>query len=170
FLQSCKILFLNDPTVFSDDCKKVLYAALYLGIKQQLFLFRDPNEVRNAEFELSSLSMKDNSKASTYIAQFQTLQSRIDWNNAAFAFHFRKGLPSCITDQLALTSQRLKTLQQLIDQTIKLDNCYHDKVRSNRRTDSTPSTSKNEEALRYKLSKNPQEIKLVPHPGRVSCL
>ncbi|KNZ46443.1 uncharacterized protein VP01_7258g1, partial [Puccinia sorghi] len=47
---------------------------------QQLFsLFRDPNE--------------DNGKALNYIALFQTLQSRIDWNNAAFAFHFRKGLP-----------------------------------------------------------------------------
>ncbi|KNZ63136.1 uncharacterized protein VP01_11835g1, partial [Puccinia sorghi] len=83
--------------------------------KQQLFtLFGDPNEVRNAEFKLNSLSMKDNGKASTYIAQLQTLQSRVDWNNAAFAFHFRKGLLSRITDQLALTGQQLKTLQQLI--------------------------------------------------------
>ncbi|KNZ52359.1 uncharacterized protein VP01_3604g2 [Puccinia sorghi] len=115
FLQSCKLLFSNDPTVFSDDRKKVLYAALYLG-------------VRNAKFELNSLSMKDNGKASTYIAQFRTLQSRVDWNDATFAFHFRKGLLSCITDQLALTGQQLKTLQQLIDQTIELNNCYHDKV------------------------------------------
>ncbi|KNZ63479.1 uncharacterized protein VP01_11390g1, partial [Puccinia sorghi] len=95
----------------------------------------------NAEFELNSLSMKDNSKASTYIAQFRTLQSRVDWNNAAFAFHFRKGLPSRITNQLALTGQQLKTLQQLINRTIELDNCYHDK---------------NEDALRYKpLKKRP---------------
>ncbi|KNZ61495.1 uncharacterized protein VP01_13933g1, partial [Puccinia sorghi] len=96
---------------------KVLYAASYLGsrasqwfepyldllknqspsclinnwdrFEQQLFtLFRDPNEVQNTEFELNSLSMKDNRKASTYIAQFRTLQSRVDWNDAAFAFHF----------------------------------------------------------------------------------
>ncbi|KNZ44169.1 hypothetical protein VP01_9440g1 [Puccinia sorghi] len=53
----------------------------------------------------------------------------IEWNNSAFAFHFRKGLPSRITDQLALTGQRLKTLQQLINQTIELDNCYHNKIR-----------------------------------------
>ncbi|KNZ48475.1 uncharacterized protein VP01_5645g1 [Puccinia sorghi] len=31
FLQSCKLLFLNDPSVFSDDRKKVLYAASYLS-------------------------------------------------------------------------------------------------------------------------------------------
>ncbi|KNZ51733.1 uncharacterized protein VP01_3836g1 [Puccinia sorghi] len=154
---SSKLLFSNDPTVFSDDCKKVLYAASYLGgrasqwfepyldllenqspsclinnwdqFKQQLFtLFGDPNEVRKTEFELNFLSMKDNGKASTYIAQFRTLQSRVNWNDATFTFHFRKGLPSRITDQLALTGQRLKMLQQLIDRTIELNNCYHDKV------------------------------------------
>ncbi|KNZ48137.1 uncharacterized protein VP01_5889g2 [Puccinia sorghi] len=137
FLQSCKFLFSNEPTVFSDDCKKVLYAALYLGgrasqwfepyldllknqspsclinnwdrFEQQLFtLFGDPNE--------------DNGKASTYIAQFRTLQSRVDWKDAAFTFHFRKGLLSRITNKLALTAQRLKTLQKLIDRTIELDN------------------------------------------------
>ncbi|KNZ52416.1 hypothetical protein VP01_3585g3 [Puccinia sorghi] len=32
--------------------------------------------------------MKDNGTVSTYIAQFWTLQSRVNWNNAAFAFHF----------------------------------------------------------------------------------
>ncbi|KNZ63205.1 hypothetical protein VP01_11733g1, partial [Puccinia sorghi] len=62
------------------------------------------------------------------------LQSRVNWNDAAFAFHFQKGLPSCITDQLALTGQRLKMLQH-------------------RKTNSTPSTSKNEDALKHKSSK-----------------
>ncbi|KNZ48204.1 uncharacterized protein VP01_5836g1 [Puccinia sorghi] len=140
FLQSCKLLFSNEPSVFSDDHKKVLYAASYLS-------------VRNAEFELNSLSMKDNGKASTYISQFRTLQSRVDWNDAAFAFHFQKGLPSRITNQLALTGQRLKTLQQLIDRTIELDNCYHDKVWSSKKADSTPSTLKNKDPLKHKSSK-----------------
>ncbi|KNZ44960.1 uncharacterized protein VP01_8630g1 [Puccinia sorghi] len=95
---------------------------------------------------LNSLSMKDNGKASTYITQFRTLQSRVNWNDAAFAFHFRKGLPSCITNQLALTGQRLKTLQQLINQTIELDNCYHDK---------------HQDVLRHKSPKRSTEIALV---------
>ncbi|KNZ50806.1 hypothetical protein VP01_4229g2 [Puccinia sorghi] len=94
--------------------------------------------------------MKDNSKASTYIAQFWTLQSRIDWKNAAFAFHFQKGLLSCITDQLALTVQRLKTLQQLINQTIELKNCYHNKIWSSKKAESTPSTSKTKDSLKKK--------------------
>ncbi|KNZ59288.1 uncharacterized protein VP01_1766g2 [Puccinia sorghi] len=90
-------------------------------------LFGDPNEVQNSEFELNSLSMKDNGKALTYITQFQTLQSR-----------------------LALTGQLLKMLQQLINQTIKLDNCYHETIRSSKKANSTPLTSKNEDASKYK--------------------
>ncbi|KNZ61940.1 hypothetical protein VP01_13320g1, partial [Puccinia sorghi] len=48
-------------------------------------------------------------------------------------------LLSRITDQLAL-GQRPKTLQQLINQTIELNNCYHKKIQSNKKTDPTPST------------------------------
>ncbi|KAI9626667.1 hypothetical protein KEM48_010262 [Puccinia striiformis f. sp. tritici PST-130] len=96
--------------------------------EQQLFtLFGDPNEVRNAEYELNNLQMKESSKALAYITQFRTLQSRISWNDAAFTFHFRKGLPPRIIDQLAISGLRLTSLQQLIDRTIELDNCYHDK-------------------------------------------
>ena len=187
FLQSCKILFSNDPSTFSSNRQKVLYAASYLSgraaqwfepyldlldnrnptcilnnwdrFEQQLFtLFGDPNEVRNAEFELNSLSMKENGKASTYIAQFRALQSRVEWNDAAFAFHFRKGLPSRITDQLALTGLRLTTLQQLIDRTIELDNCYHDKMRFNKKSDPSSSTAKTADSSKqyHNPSKKPQ--------------
>ncbi|KNZ44021.1 hypothetical protein VP01_9589g1, partial [Puccinia sorghi] len=82
-------------------------------------------------------------------------------------------LPSRITNQLALTGQQLKTLQQLINQTIKLDNCYHDKVWSSRKTNSTPSTSKNEDSLKQKSSKKfplkpstPFALSLASRPKR----
>ncbi|KAI9628677.1 hypothetical protein H4Q26_017971 [Puccinia striiformis f. sp. tritici PST-130] len=59
--------------------------------EQQLFtLFGDPNEVRNAEYKLNNLQMKESSKASAYIAQFRTLQSRIIWNDAPLLFTFVK--------------------------------------------------------------------------------
>ncbi|KNZ47399.1 hypothetical protein VP01_6426g1, partial [Puccinia sorghi] len=126
FLQSCKLLFFNDPTslpmvqIISGTPPK----SISLLSHQQL----GPIQTKIVHL-LNSLSMKDNGKVLTYIAQFRTLQSRIDWNDTAFAFHFQKGLPSCITDQLALTRPRLKTLQQLINQIIELDNCYHNKIR-----------------------------------------
>ncbi|KNZ46587.1 uncharacterized protein VP01_7145g1, partial [Puccinia sorghi] len=89
---------------------------------------------------------------------FRTLQSRIDWNNAAFAFHFQKGLPSRITDQLALTGQQITTLQKLIDRTIELNNCYHNKIWSNKKSDPTPSTLKNKDGSK---SRKPTKIALV---------
>ncbi|KNZ44968.1 uncharacterized protein VP01_8623g2, partial [Puccinia sorghi] len=45
--------------------------------EQQFFtFFWDPNEVCNTEFELNSLSMKDNGRASTYITQASKLNHR----------------------------------------------------------------------------------------------
>ncbi|KNZ47377.1 hypothetical protein VP01_6447g1, partial [Puccinia sorghi] len=88
-----------DPRQLSGlSCPPTLTSLWVMKVRRQKFIFErqlftlfgDPNKVQNA-------------KASTYIAQFQTLQLRIDWNDAAFALHFRKGLPSRITDQLALT-------------------------------------------------------------------
>jgi hypothetical protein len=187
FLQSCKILFSNDPATFSLDRQKVLYASSYLSgrasqwfepylellsstnpdcilnnwgkFEQQLFtLFGDPNEVRNAEFEINSLLMKENGKASTYIAQFRVLQSHIDWNDAALLFHFRKGLPSRITDQLAVSGHRLSPLQHLIDRTIELDNCYHDRSRT-KKTDSTPSTQ--DQASKQSSKSNSKKTQLA---------
>ncbi|KNZ58568.1 uncharacterized protein VP01_1903g1 [Puccinia sorghi] len=59
--------------------------------EQQLFiLFGNPNEVQNAKIELNSLSMKDNSKASTHIAQFPKLQSHVDWNDTPLLFIFNR--------------------------------------------------------------------------------
>ncbi|KNZ47993.1 retroviral aspartyl protease family protein, partial [Puccinia sorghi] len=62
----------------------------------------------------------------------------------------KKGLPSRITDQLALTGQRLKMLQKLINRTIELSNCYHDQIQSHKNANSTPSTSNNKDNSQYK--------------------
>ncbi|MBW0576316.1 hypothetical protein O181_116031 [Austropuccinia psidii MF-1] len=88
FLQSCQLIFHNDPASFSQERKKVLYATSFLIgraakwmepylsnltnqdysyllnywplFESQLFtLFGDPNEVRKAESELDSLRMKE---------------------------------------------------------------------------------------------------------------
>ncbi|MBW0517729.1 hypothetical protein O181_057444 [Austropuccinia psidii MF-1] len=88
FIQSCKLIFHNDPENISQDRKKVLYSTSFLIgraakciepylssltnkdsnyllnswnlFESQLFtLFRDPNKVRNAEAELDSLRLKE---------------------------------------------------------------------------------------------------------------
>ncbi|KAH9461410.1 hypothetical protein Pst134EA_017718 [Puccinia striiformis f. sp. tritici] len=125
--------------------------------EQQLFtIFGDPNEVRNTEYELNNLQMKDSGKASLYIAQFCTLQSRISWNDFAFTFHFHKGLPPRITDQLAISGLHLTSLQQLIDRTIELDNCYHDKNRS-KKPDTPSKQDDSSKSNNNKSSKKPHQ-------------
>ncbi|MBW0593679.1 hypothetical protein O181_133394 [Austropuccinia psidii MF-1] len=106
FIQSCQLIFHNDPANFFSDRKKVLYSTSFLtGIagkwiepyfsnisnedpsyllnnwqlfETQLFtLFGDPNEVRKAEQELDNLRMKESGQVSLYIADFRSLMSRI---------------------------------------------------------------------------------------------
>ncbi|MBW0520110.1 hypothetical protein O181_059825 [Austropuccinia psidii MF-1] len=109
FIQSCQLIFHNDPANFFSDRKKVLYSTSFLTgragkwiepylsnisnedpsyllnnwqlFETQLFtLFGDPNEVRKAEQELDNLRMKDSGHVSLYIADFRSLISRIgDW-------------------------------------------------------------------------------------------
>ncbi|MBW0591939.1 hypothetical protein O181_131654 [Austropuccinia psidii MF-1] len=137
FIQSCQLIFHNDPENFSQDRKKVLYATSFLIgraakwiepylsnltnqdpnyllnswklFESQLFtLFRDPNEVRKSEAELDSLRMKEGGHSSLYIADFRSLVSIIgDWGKRSLIHHFRRGLPSRILDQLASHPSRL---------------------------------------------------------------
>ncbi|MBW0479173.1 hypothetical protein O181_018888 [Austropuccinia psidii MF-1] len=106
FIQSCQLIFHNDPANFSQYRKKVLYATSFLIgraapriepylynitnqdlnyllnswkiFESKLFtLFGDPNEVRKAEAELDSLRMKECGNVSLYISYFRSLVSRI---------------------------------------------------------------------------------------------
>ncbi|MBW0587258.1 hypothetical protein O181_126973 [Austropuccinia psidii MF-1] len=137
FIQSCQLIFHNELEKLSQDRKKVLYATSFLIgraakwiepylsnltnqdpnyllnswrlFELQLFtLFRDPNEVRNAEAELDSLRMKECGHVSLYIADLRSLVSRIrDWGERALIHHFRKGLSSRILHQLASHPSRI---------------------------------------------------------------
>ncbi|MBW0594198.1 hypothetical protein O181_133913, partial [Austropuccinia psidii MF-1] len=151
FIQSCQLIFHNDAANFAQDQKNVLYATLFLIgraakwiepyhsnlsnkdptyllnswklFESQLFtLFGDPNEVKKAEAELGSLTMKEDQHVSLYISDFRSLVSRIgDWGEWALIHHFRKGLPSRILDQLASHHSRIDSLQDLMDVTLELD-------------------------------------------------
>ncbi|MBW0572534.1 hypothetical protein O181_112249, partial [Austropuccinia psidii MF-1] len=120
-IQSCKLIFHNDPANFFSDRKKVLYSTYFLTGKAgkwiepylsnisnedpsyllnngqlfqtQLFtLFGDPNEVRKAEQELDNLRMKESGHVSLYISDFRCLMSRIgDWGERAYIHVYRRG-------------------------------------------------------------------------------
>ncbi|MBW0569173.1 hypothetical protein O181_108888 [Austropuccinia psidii MF-1] len=189
-IQSCQLIFHNDPANFAQDRKKVLYAtsfligraakwiAPYLSnltnqdsnyllnswhlFESQLFtLFGDPNEVRKAEVELDSLRMQEGGHVSLYIANFRSLVSRIgDWGERALYHHFRKGLPSRILDQLASHPTRIDSLQDLMDVTLELDTRYHE-----RKKEKNHNQEKKPEAPRSSTS-HPQNSSSSSHKNK----
>ncbi|MBW0575396.1 hypothetical protein O181_115111 [Austropuccinia psidii MF-1] len=72
--------------------------------------------------------MKDGGHESLYIYDFRSLVSRIgDWGERDLIYHFRKGFPSRILDQLASHPLRIDSLQDLMDITLELDTRYHER-------------------------------------------
>ncbi|MBW0496543.1 hypothetical protein O181_036258 [Austropuccinia psidii MF-1] len=157
FIQSCQLIFHNDPENLSQDRKKVLSATSFLigraakciepylsnftnqdtnyllnswkSFESKLFtLFGDPNEVRKSEAELNSLRMKEGGNVSLYITDFRSLVSRIgDLGERALIHHFSKVLPSRILEHSASHPSRIDSLQDLMDITLELDTSYHER-------------------------------------------
>ncbi|MBW0477239.1 hypothetical protein O181_016954 [Austropuccinia psidii MF-1] len=157
FIQSCQLIFHNDPEKFHQERKKALYATSFLIgraakwiepylsnitnqdtnyplnswnlFESKLFtLFGETNEVRKAEAEWDFLRMKEGGYVCLYIAYLRILVSRIeDWGERALIHHFRKGFPSRILDQLASHPSRIDSLQDLMDITRELDTRYNER-------------------------------------------
>ncbi|MBW0585998.1 hypothetical protein O181_125713 [Austropuccinia psidii MF-1] len=157
FIQSCQLIFHNDPANFFSDRKKVLYSTSFLTgragkwiepylsnifnedssyllnnwqlFETQLFaLFGDPSKVRKAEKELDNLRMREIGQVSLYIADFRNLMSRIgDWGERAYIHVCRRGLASRLLDQLASHPGNFDSLQELMDITLELDTRYHER-------------------------------------------
>ncbi|MBW0524290.1 hypothetical protein O181_064005 [Austropuccinia psidii MF-1] len=156
FIQSCQLIFHDDPGNFFSDRKKLLYSTFFLTgragkwikpylsnisnegpsyllnnwqlFKTQLFtLFGDPNEVRKAEQELENLSMKESGQVSFYIADFRSIMSRVgDWGERACIHVYRRGVASILLDQLASQPGNFDSLQELMDITLELYTRYHE--------------------------------------------
>ncbi|MBW0579299.1 hypothetical protein O181_119014 [Austropuccinia psidii MF-1] len=133
FIQSCKLIFHNDPENSFSDRKKVLYSTSFITgragkyiepyysnisnedpsyllnnwklFETQLFtLFGDHNEVRKAEQEFDNLRMKESGHVSL--------------------------TGSRILDQLASYPGNFDTLQELINITLELDTRYHERQKA----------------------------------------
>ncbi|MBW0557939.1 hypothetical protein O181_097654 [Austropuccinia psidii MF-1] len=158
-IQSCQLIFHNDPENFFSDRKKVLYSTSFLTCRAgkwsetylsnisnedpsyllntcqlfetQLFsLIGDLNEVRKAEQELDNLRGKESGHVSLYITDFRSLMSRIgDWGERAYIHVYRRGLASRLLDQLASYPGNFDTLQELMDISLELDTRYHERQR-----------------------------------------
>ncbi|MBW0577251.1 hypothetical protein O181_116966 [Austropuccinia psidii MF-1] len=147
FIQSCQLIFQNDPANFFSDRNKVLYSTSFLTgrarkliepscllnnwqlFETQLFtLFGDHNEARKAEQELDNLRMKESGHVSFYIADFRSLMSIIgDWGERAYIHVYRRGLESRLLEQLASYPGSFDSLQELMDITFESDTRYHER-------------------------------------------
>ncbi|MBW0519644.1 hypothetical protein O181_059359 [Austropuccinia psidii MF-1] len=171
FIQSCQLIFHNDPANFSQDRRKLLYATSFLVgraskwiepylsnltnkessyllkswplFESQLFnLFGDPNEVRKAKAELDGLRIKEGGHVALYISDFRSLVLKIrDWGERALIHHFRKGLSSRILDQLASHPSNIDSLQDLMDVSLELDTRYHERQKEKKSEASKSNSS-----------------------------
>ncbi|MBW0551435.1 hypothetical protein O181_091150 [Austropuccinia psidii MF-1] len=149
-IQSCQLIFHNDPSNFFSDRKKVLYSTSFLTVRAgkwiepylsnisnedpsyplnnwhlfetQLFtVFGDPSEVRKAEQELDTLRIKESGQISLYIADFRILMSIIGgWGERAYIHVYRRGLASRFLDQLAFHPGNFDSLQELMGIIIRI--------------------------------------------------
>ncbi|MBW0475470.1 hypothetical protein O181_015185 [Austropuccinia psidii MF-1] len=121
FIQSCQLIFHNDPASFFSDRRKLFET-------QSLTLLGDPNEVRKAEQELENLRMKESGQVSLYIANFRILMSRIrDFRERAYIHVYRRILASRLLHQLPSHPGNFDSLQELMEITLELDTRYHER-------------------------------------------
>ncbi|MBW0486161.1 hypothetical protein O181_025876 [Austropuccinia psidii MF-1] len=118
FIQSCQLIFHNDPANLSQEKKKVLYATSFLIGRAAKWI----------EPYLSNLTNQDPNYLLNQFAYFRSLVSRNgDWGERDPIHHFRKGFPSRDLDQLASHPSRIDSLQYPMDVTMKLDTRYHER-------------------------------------------
>lgn len=123
FLFQMELKFLAEPSNFTNDATKVVYAISYLKgpayqwviphQREGLLLafptystfqrklkqaFGDVNEQATAEREL--LALRQRGPCSYYTTEFLRISSSLDWGTAALRSHYRMGLSDEVKDQL----------------------------------------------------------------------
>ncbi|MBW0535259.1 hypothetical protein O181_074974 [Austropuccinia psidii MF-1] len=127
FIQSCQLIFHNDPETFSQDRKKVLYATSFLiG--------------RAAEWIEPYLSNLTNQDPSYLLNSWKLLNLN---SSLHMVTRMKRGLASRILDQLASHPSSIESLQDLMDITLELDTRYHEgQKETNHNQEKKPEASK----------------------------
>ncbi|KNZ54159.1 putative signal peptide protein [Puccinia sorghi] len=123
--------FSQTPSNPQTNCKKVLYAALYLGGRASQWF--EPN-----------LDLLENQSPSCLINIKLFIHE-----GQRLGIDLPRPVPdSPVKSQLERCPLCFPFPKRV--QTIELDNCYHEKIMSSKKAESTPSTSKNEDVSSYK--------------------
>src|SRR6202045_641313 len=127
FLVQCQLNFLNRPWAFRSNSRKINYVLSYLrGFALKWFKpmildgedhpvlsnyklftaqltenFGPYDAIREAEFELECLRMREDQKLTKYTISFNRFVAIVHWDEYALQRQFYKGLASRIKDELA---------------------------------------------------------------------
>ena len=150
FLTQLRMIFRAQPSKFSTEDSKVMFAASFLRgtafrwIQPQLEkdplpyelstfssfaqelkrVFGDPEEVATAERTLTTL--KQIGSASAYASKFMRISSSVEWNDSALRYQFYSGLKDIIKDELCKLD-RPESLAKLMEIAIRIDNRIHER-------------------------------------------
>ena len=149
FLVQCQLNFRDRPRAFNSDTRKVNYVLSYLRgsalewfeplildgddhpvlsnykqfSSQLLENFGPYDAVREAEFELERLRMREDHKLTKYTISFNRWAAIVNWDEYALQRQFYKGLASRIKDEIARI-ERADTLRGLREQAHAIDSRY----------------------------------------------
>jgi hypothetical protein len=143
FINQLDLFFAMQKDVYRTDDEKIQFAGTLLsGPASDWFFSYYPNDERLKiftqfkEFLLHTFDEHDRAliaenkmsklcqgklDATEYTNQFLMLRRHLDWDDSALRFHYRRGLNKKIRNHL-LHFPKPKTLEELIDNTIEIDN------------------------------------------------
>ncbi|KAF8752643.1 Retrotransposon gag protein [Rhizoctonia solani] len=117
------------------------------GFKSEfLAAFGNPDAIRAAERKITSLTQS--STCADYITKFRTLAMELDWNNAALRGQFARGLHWEVSRQIATRKHRPRTLFELQNAALVIDNALCKERASHPPRDNKPSRPSNPQGER----------------------
>jgi hypothetical protein len=137
----------------------------YLTFKEKLRqTFGILNEASNADRMIQRLHQTKS--AADYAVLFQQYATQTDWDNKALSIMYRQGLKDTVKAELMRSGAQLDTLQQLINESIRIDNALRELYLETRpvKTLTAPNTSK----PRYQGRKPQPRTSSWKTPGRVA--
>src|ERR1700719_3388254 len=187
FLVQCQLNFLDRPRAFRSDSRKINYILSYLrGFALEWFEpmildgedhpvlsnyklftaqltknFGPYDVIREAEFKLEHLWMREDQKLMKYTISFNRFTAIVHWDEYALQWQFYKGLASCIKDELACIN-RTDMLCRLCEQASAIDSHYWARQQEISRDSikaPTPNNNKKETSDNSKSSNPPGTAK-----------
>ncbi|KAF8751632.1 Retrotransposon gag protein [Rhizoctonia solani] len=104
-----------------------------------LAAFGNPDTTQAAERKITSLTQTGT--CAKYITKFRTLQMELDWNDAALCSQFAQGLHWEVQRQIATRERQPRTLRELQDAALIIDNALQEEHASHLQQGNKPGKS-----------------------------